>query len=490
MSPAPRRARSRPDLPRLVAWRLLRAVDERQAYANLLLPKLIEDAGERLDARDRMFITELGYGALRWQGSLDLLLSQGMSRPLDAVDPPVRDALRLGAYQLLRTRVPARAAVASTVELVRTTVGEHAVRFANAVLRRAAERVEAAGGDMARALAAPARDTDPVGYLAAVHAHPRWIVEAFADVLGGDLARTERVLAADNEAPRPHLVARPGRVDRDDLLAQAEAAGLTATAGRWSPFAVRLGAGEPALLPAVRDGRAGVQDEGSQVVALALARATVASSAPAAPEGAPAGGAAAAGAAPEGAPAGGVARGGLTVDLCAGPGGKAALLAGLLPGLLLAIEPRAARARLVRDALPDGATVRADGRQPPVRPCSADRVLVDAPCTGLGALRRRPEARWRRTPGDLARLTALQRDLLASALTLVRPGGVVCYATCSPHRAETSEVVDAVLAGRADIDRIEVASVLPGVPGAGSDLQLWPDETGTDAMFASLLRRR
>ena len=475
MSPPPRRARSRPDLPRLVAWRLLRAVDERQAYANLLLPKLIEDAGERLDARDRMFITELGYGALRWQGSLDLLLSQGMSRPLDAVDPPVRDALRLGAYQLLRTRVPARAAVASTVELVRTAVGEHAVRFANAVLRRAAERVEAAGGDMARALAAPARDTDPVGYLAAVHAHPRWIVEAFADVLGGDLARTERVLAADNEAPRPHLVARPGRVDRDDLLAQAEAAGLTATAGRWSPFAVRLGAGEPALLPAVRDGRAGVQDEGSQVVALALARATVASSAPAAPEGAPAGGA---------------ARGGLTVDLCAGPGGKAALLAGLLPGLLLAIEPRAARARLVRDALPDGATVRADGRQPPVRPCSADRVLVDAPCTGLGALRRRPEARWRRTPGDLARLTALQRDLLASALTLVRPGGVVCYATCSPHRAETSEVVEAVLACRTDIDRIEMASVLPGVPGAGSDLQLWPDETGTDAMFASLLRRR
>ena len=475
MSPPPRRARSRPDLARLVAWRLLRAVDERQAYANLLLPKLIEDAGERLDARDRMFITELGYGALRWQGSLDLLLSQGMSRPLDAVDPPVRDALRLGAYQLLRTRVPARAAVASTVELVRTAVGEHAVRFANAVLRRAAERVEAAGGDMARALAAPARDTDPVGYLAAVHAHPRWIVEAFADVLGGDLARTERVLAADNEAPRPHLVARPGRVDRDDLLAQAEAAGLTATAGRWSPFAVRLGAGEPALLPAVRDGRAGVQDEGSQVVALALARATVASSAPAAPEGAPAGGA---------------ARGGLTVDLCAGPGGKAALLAGLLPGLLLAIEPRAARARLVRDALPDGATVRADGRQPPVRPGSADRVLVDAPCTGLGALRRRPEARWRRTPGDLARLTALQRDLLASALTLVRPGGVVCYATCSPHRAETSEVVEAVLACRTDIDRIEMASVLPGVPGAGSDLQLWPDETGTDAMFASLLRRR
>ena len=490
MSPAPRRARSRPDLPRLVAWRLLRAVDERQAYANLLLPKLIEDAGERLDARDRMFITELGYGALRWQGSLDLLLSQGMSRALDAVDPPVRDALRLGAYQLLRTRVPARAAVASTVELVRTAVGEHAVRFANAVLRRAAERVEAAGGDMARALAAPARDTDPVGYLAAVHAHPRWIVEAFADVLGGDLARTERVLAADNEAPRPHLVARPGRMDRDDLLAQAEDAGLTATAGRWSPFAVRLEAGEPALLPAVRDGRAGVQDEGSQVVALALARATVASSAPAAPAGAPAGGAAAAGAAPEGAPAGGAARGGLTVDLCAGPGGKAALLAGLLPGLLLAIEPRAARARLVRDALPDGATVRADGRQPPVRPGSADRVLVDAPCTGLGALRRRPEARWRRTPDDLARLTSLQRDLLASALTLVRPGGVVCYATCSPHRAETSEVVEAVLAGRADIDRIEVASVLPGVPGAGSDLQLWPDETGTDAMFASLLRRR
>ena len=144
----------RPDLPGL-AWRLLRAVDERQAYANLLLPKLIEDAGDRLDARDRTFVTELGYGALRWQGSLDLLLSQGTRRPLDAVDPPVRDALRLAAYQLLRTRVPARAAVASAVELVRSVSGEPAARFANAVLRRAAERVEAAGGDLARRSARP-----------------------------------------------------------------------------------------------------------------------------------------------------------------------------------------------------------------------------------------------------------------------------------------------------------------------------------------------
>ena len=425
-----------------------------------MLPKLIQDAGDHLDARDRMFVTELGYGALRWQGSLDLLLSQGMRRPLDEVDPPVRDALRLGAYQLLRTRVPARAAVASTVELVRSTAGEPAARFTNAVLRRAAERVEASGGDLARALGAPGRDTDPVGHLAAVHAHPRWIVEAFATALDGDLARTERVLAADNAAPRPHLVARPPRVDRDELLAQAEAAGLPAVPGRWSPYAVRLDAGDPALLPAVRGGRAGVQDEGSQLVAIAMARAPV------------------------------PGPGRLTVDLCAGPGGKTALLDGLLPGHLVAVEPQPGRARLVRDVVPDAVTVRADGRRPPLRPGSADRVLLDAPCTGLGTLRRRPEARWRRSPADLPRLAALQRELLDSALGLLRPGGVVCYATCSPHRAETSQLVDAVLAGRADVERVPVDAVLPGVPGAARDLQLWPDEAGTDAMFAALLRRR
>ena len=268
------------------------------------------------------------------------------------------------------------------------------------------------------------------------------------------------MLAADNEAPRPHLVARPGRIERDALLAQAEAAGLPAVRGRWSPHAVRLGAGDPALLPAVRDGRAGVQDEGSQLVTIALARAPVSG--------------------PDG----------LTVDLCAGPGGKAALLEGLLPGHLVAVEPRPGRARLVRDAVPDAVTVRADGRQPPLRPGSADRVLVDAPCTGLGALRRRPEARWRRSPADLPRLAALQRDLLGSALGLLRPGGVVCYATCSPHRAETSEIVAAVLAGRADVERVAVDAVLPALPGAARDLQLWPDVAGMDAMFAALLRRR
>ena len=483
-SPGPRgpRPASSVDRPRLLAWEVLRAVDERGSYANLLLPSLL--AGSGLSARDRGFVTELAYGSLRAQGTLDGVLDTATSRPVHTIDPPVRDALRLGAYQLLRTRVPAHAAVASTVELVRTTSGERPVRFANAVLRRVAARVAETGGDLATMLSAPRFDVDPVGHLAVVTTHPRWIVEVVAEALAGDLTATRAALEADDVRPAVHLVARPGRVDRDRLLAEAAQAGLTARVGPYSPYAVRLDGGDPAGLPAVAAGAAAVQDEGSQLVTLALARAAT------------------------------VGRDlGLTVDLCAGPGGKAALLAALLggsapsdgPGLpdrpgppdrpaLIAVEPRATRAAMVARSLGDAArawTVRADGRAVPLRPDGADRVLVDVPCTGLGALRRRPEARWRRTSADVAALVPLQRALLVAALDLVRPGGVVAYATCSPHPAETVEVVRGVAGQRADTSILDARLTLPEVDrlGDGPFVQLWPHLHGTDAMFVALLRR-
>lgn len=446
---------------RAVAWEVLRAVDEHGAYANLLLPALLRD--RRLPARERAFATELTYGTLRAQGLLDTILAQASSRPLAQVDPPLRDALRLGAYQLLRTRVPPHAAVAATVELVRATSGERPVRFANAVLRKVAARVTAAGGDLTVLLRVPAYDDDPVGHLAAVTAHPRWVVHAFRDAFGGDLGETRAALSADDVRPVTHLAARPGRIERDVLLKEAERVGLAASAGPWSPYAVRLDAGDPARLPPVRDGRAGVQDEGSQLVALALARTPT---------------------------AGGPDRG-RTVDLCAGPGGKAALLTGLLAGgTVLGLEPRPARARLVADA--GVLVVRADGRHPPLPPASADRVLVDVPCTGLGALRRRPEARWRRRPADLPALVTLQRELLGAALDLARPGGVVAYATCSPHPAETTDVVRGVLAAQRDVEPVDARSALPAMPdlGTGPYVQLWPHRHGTDAMFLALLLRR
>jgi 16S rRNA (cytosine967-C5)-methyltransferase len=429
-----------------VAWELLRDVDEHGSYANLRLPQLFDE--HKLNARDRAFATELGYGTLRALGTLDGLIDR---HTRGGLDPAVRDALRLGAYQIWRTRVPDRAAVSTTVDLVRS-IEPRASRLANAVMRRIVDDV--AGDD----LGAPAFDSDPAGHLAVVTAHPRWIVEAFADVLGAaenGWDETRAALLADDERPEVHLVAR--RMERDDLLADA---GEGAEPGPWSSAAVRLThGGDPGEITAVRDGRAAVQDEGSQLVALALAAVD--------------------------APGPGV------VDLAAGPGGKGALLAA--QGLsVVGLELHLPRARLVAGAHVPVAV--ADSRQPPLRPGSADRVLLDAPCTGLGALRRRPEARWRRMPGDLAPLAALQGELLASALRLVRPGGVVAYVTCSPHRAETVDVVDAVRADPASppTELLDARVALPvGMPGLGDGptVQLWPHRHGTDAMFLALVRR-
>ncbi|HEX4018326.1 MAG TPA: transcription antitermination factor NusB [Frankiaceae bacterium] len=427
------------DPARRLALDVLCAVRERGAYANLLLPQLMRE--RRLPARDRAFATELTYGALRAQGSLDASLDRFIQR---AVDPAVRDALRLGAYQMWRTRVPARAAVSTTVDLVRS-LSPRAAGFANAVLRRVSENPEPP---------APAYDTDPRGHLAVVHSHPRWIVDAFADALGDAAAQElEVALAADDARPQVHLVAR--RMAREELLADA---GPGAEPGLWSARAVYLPGGDPGELSAVRDGRAAVQDEGSQLVALALASAA--------------------------------APGLTTVDLASGPGGKAALLAAL--GMdVTGLELHETRARLV--ARSGVAVAVGDGRVPPFRAGSADRVLLDAPCSGLGALRRRPEARWRRTADDIEPLALLQEELLRSALTLVRPGGLVAYATCSPHPRETIEVMARVSADPpVAIEPVDVRPLLPpGMAdlGRGPAVQLWPHRHGTDAMFLALLRR-
>ncbi len=471
--PPARKPKPRPDLPRRVAFDLLRAVDERAAYANLVLPALLRDA--RLDPRDAAFATELGYGTLRGRGTYDAVLAACVDRPLEQVDPPVLDLLRLGAHQLLAMRVPSHAAVSATVELSRAVVGEGRGSFVNAVLRKVG-RTDLPGW---LAQVAPDADADPVAHLAVVHSHPRWVVSALRDALGGELpeggdllTETAALLAADNAAPTVTLVARPGRGTVAELLEAG------ATPGRWSPYAAVLSGGDPGGLAAVRAGRAGVQDEGSQLVALALASA----------------------------PLHGADR--RWLDLCAGPGGKATLLAGLAAergAVLLAAEIAPHRAVLVRKALGVGgggardtatsnaAVVVADGRVPAWQPGAFDRVLVDAPCTGLGALRRRPESRWRRQPTDVPVLAELQRALLDRALDAVRPGGLVAYVTCSPHLAETRTVVADVLRRRpagASAEPVDARPLLAGVPdlGEGPHVQLWPHRHGTDAMFLSLLR--
>ncbi|MGZ4436713.1 MAG: RsmB/NOP family class I SAM-dependent RNA methyltransferase, partial [Nocardioidaceae bacterium] len=311
---------------------------------------------------------------------------------------------------------------------------------------------------------APDPVADPVGFAAVAHSHPRWVVEALTEALGPAAGELDALLAADNDAPKVTLVARPGLATTDELLTAG------GEPGRWSPHAVTLAGGDPGAVEAVAQGRAGVQDEGSQLVALALARAVV------------------------------DGRDERWLDLCAGPGGKAALLAALAGeagARLLAAERQPHRATLVASATRaagDGllGVVAADGTRPAWRGGAFDRVLVDAPCSGLGALRRRPEARWRKQAADLDGLVPLQRALLAAALDAVRPGGAVVYATCSPVLAETSGVVSAVLDARDDV-RLEDATALLGVPDAAGPLpgtvQLWPHRHGTDAMFVALLRR-
>jgi 16S rRNA (cytosine967-C5)-methyltransferase len=437
----------KPDAARLLAFDVLRAVAERDAYANLELSRLLRD--RRVNGRDAALATELVGGTLRLRGAYDAVVDQLVDRTLD---DPVRDALRLGAHQLLSMRVPTHAAVGTTVELVKQRIGHRPAGLVNAVLRKVADR--------------SLEEWLQGRSLAERSSHPAWIVDALARALDrpGEL---EDLLRADNDRPAVTLVARPGLATRDELLTIPGAEPLAV-----SPYALTLSGGDPGQIPAVREGRAGVQDAGSQLVALALARAEV-----------------------EDADR-------RWLDLCAGPGGKAALLAALAAttgARLLADERQPHRARLVAQAAracPDGllGVVAGDGTRPAWLPGSFDRVLVDAPCTGLGALRRRPESRWRRSPSDLVELVPLQAALLESALDSTRPGGVVVYATCSPVVEETAGVVGGVLAGRDDVRIEPVAPLLPEVTDAESAhlagaIQLWPHRHGTDAMFVALLRK-
>jgi 16S rRNA (cytosine967-C5)-methyltransferase len=456
---------SRVDPSRLLAYDVLVAVREQGAYTNLLLAAMLRE--RHLTGRDAAFATELVSGTVRRQGTYDAVIGACVDRPLAAVDASVLDALRLGTHQLLSMRVPTHAAVSTTVDLVRHHVGHGPAGFANAVLRRIGAH-DLAG--WVRRLA-PDPAADPVGFASVAYSHPRWVVEALEEALGGSAGSAELadLLAADNAAPRVTLVARPGLATVEELV---EGGGTPST---QSPYAVELGSGDPASVPAVAAGRAGVQDEGSQLVALALSRAEL-----------------------EG-------RDELWLDMCAGPGGKSALLAALAAGRgarVLASERQVHRAELVRRATAAAGAglagvIAADGTAPAWSAATFDRVLVDAPCSGLGALRRRAESRWRRTPADLEDLVPLQERLLGSALDAVRTGGVVAYVTCSPVVAETFEVVSRVLADRPDAALEDAAPLFAGVPDLRADesrlpgaVQLWPHRHGTDAMFFALLRSR
>ncbi|WP_259346218.1 RsmB/NOP family class I SAM-dependent RNA methyltransferase [Curtobacterium sp. ME26] len=477
---------------RRVAFDVLRAVQVDDAYANLLLPTRIRRAG--LSARDAAFATELTYGSIRMLGRYDAIVGVASGRRVDDIESDVLDVMRLGVHQLLGMRTPTHAAVSATVELTREVGARRATGFVNAVLRKVAAKTD----DEWDALVTAGRGGDAL--LATRWSHPAWVVAALRDALAAERSRDElaALLAADNVAPRVQLVALPGLATEDDLRTAVRPPEPTAgdtdaddAAGHEppvraaddepddrpvSPVGIRGTAGDPARVPGVAAGRLRVQDEGSQLAALALTRSSD------------------------------VRAGERWLDMCAGPGGKAALLAAEAAqagATLVANELVPARAGLVRKALATVAgddvvsVVEGDGRRFG-RPGDArfDRILLDAPCTGLGALRRRPEARWRKQPEDVPELAALQAELLDAAVRALAPGGTLAYVTCSPHLAETRGQVDALMARHGDVlEQLDTAGVVRAVAARdpqvadGRTVQLWPHRIGTDAMFVALFRR-
>ena len=440
---------------------MLQAVAESDAYANLLLPRLLDD--RELEGRDARFTTELTFSTLRLQGRYDAIIAVAANRPVTDIDDPSLWVLRLGAHQILGMNVPDYAAVSAMVALARHRIGPGPAKFVNAVLRKIASKSEA---DWATE-AFPDPEADRTRYLAVAQSHPEWMVKGFSDSLtsaGRPEAELLELLQVNNAAPSVSLVARPGRIDAQGLLDQTGG-----TPGRWSPWAVGV-RGNPGSIAEVRSGAAAVQDEGSQLMALALSRASVATSDT------------------------------QWLDMCAGPGGKAADLVGIARDSgaeLTAIEQHPHRAELVRKALlwrgeDQGRVVVGDATTDGWIPGAYSRVLLDAPCTGLGAIRRRPESRWRRTPGDLPVLAGQQRKLLSAALEAVAPGGVVAYVACSPLIGETDRVVDHALSKHPDVTEIDARSLLPEVSdtGDGPRVRLWPHIHGTDGMFLALLQRQ
>ncbi len=450
---------SQPQSARRIALDVLIAVRESDAYANLLLPVRIGRA--KLNEADAGLATELTYGTLRMQGYYDRIIQLAAKRPVTAIDPGILDVLRLACHQLLSMRVAQHAAVDESVNLAKTVGSNSAVGFVNGVLRTITRTDAATWRDRVLAEAGSGEEALSIEY-----SHPLWVTRAFRQVLVAENreGELESLLAADNVAPRVCLVALPGLAQRSELDAYATP---------FSPIGATLDRGDPLRLAEVRAGRVRVQDEGSQLASLALSRARA------------------------------VQHGERWLDMCAGPGGKAAVLAAEAAqggAVLVANELVPARASLVRETLavfdPAPEVLELDGVSiGELLPAVFDRILLDAPCTGLGALRRRPEARWRKQPSDVAELGALQLRLLRSAFAALKPGGIVAYVTCSPHAAETKAIVAAALRSSPEMNRLDTVAVLQSIVDEALDLpkashvQLWPHRHGTDAMFIQLLTK-
>ena len=445
---------------RSIAFELLRRVSEDDSYANLLLPKLLDDA--KVDSRDAGFIQELSFGTIRNRLFYEKVIEVAASREVKSIDANALLVLLIGAHQLLGMRVPVHASINETVNLAKAVAGKSTVGFINAVLRRISERSR---DQWIEVVTESCKSSEEV--LSISHSHPLWIVRALKAALEsrGMAASLEELLIADNVPAKVSIAALPGFSEVEELSEYGEP-------GLASPLAIEL-ATTPGSVPEIRKGFARVQDQGSQLAVLALLNAGIS------------------------------IRDSMWLDVCAGPGGKAALMSaiGKQRGVdLVANESSEHRAKLVEQALrpiTDAKVNVGDGRDIASAGPRFSRILLDAPCTGLGALRRRPEARWRKSAADLADLTKLQRELFAASWDALLPGGILGYVTCSPHLSETTALVSWAEARiGSSLELLPANRILNEInPSLALDesfrtAQLWPHVNGTDAMFIALFRKK
>ena len=437
----------KPEASRLLAFDLIVEVNRNAGYSNLLLPAAL--TASILDERDRNLVTELVYGTLRMQGKHDWVLSQVSDRPWNEVDAGIVDLARMGVHQIHEMRIPDHAAVSATVEVARKRLGESQASFVNALLRAVTRK------SLEEWFAPLESISDHVEKFAIQYSHPAWIISAYFDLLKSwDLVELE--LRSNNVPAIPTLVSWPGYSTQADLIA------LGGEPTTYSTLGVSL-KGNPGKLELIQHRLAGVQDEGSQLVATVFAAAS---------------------------------GGQQWLDLCAGPGGKAALLSSIARERNITFtgnEFSQPRADLVRKVVHGARVWCGDGRDIAQHGESFDAILIDAPCTGLGALRRRPEVRWRRTVADLRELTQLQLELIEAAIPVLNPEGILGYATCSPHLAETTVQVLDILKKHPELEQVNVEAYLPAnlkdATRSGS-LSLWTHKHGTDAMFLALFRKK
>jgi len=430
-------------------------VEATDAYANLLLDARL--AKSTLAGADRALVTELTYGVLRWRGKVDWILAQVLDRPLTGLDCTVRQILRLGAYQLCcLTRVPDFAAVAEAVRLARLTGAGRSAGYVNAVLRSVARR---------RGEPGPDQSTDPIGYWKSVGSHPEWLVERWMARLGPEQAG--QLMAANNAVPPVTVLANTLKVEIEQVRRILTEAIPGVAPGRWVVGAFSLrGAGGVTDLPGFAEGWLIPMDEAGALPVLAL----------------------------------NPCPGQRVLDACAGGGSKSALIAARVQneGEVVALDRSSRAMRRLEMAIgrlglamvrPHPGDARAAGKE---WPGQFPRVLLDAPCTGLGTLRRRPEIRWRRRPADLGRAAALQRDLLEGVAAAVAQDGLLVYSTCSVEPEETEEVVVAFLAAHPEFRLDDPRSSMPqaaDLVDRQGFVRTWPHRHGTDGFFVARLRR-